>query len=187
MAGLLVILSSPSGGGKTTVIQELKKDKSLNFISSVSATTRRPRTSEISGKDYFFLTPEEFQVKINNDQFLEWEQVHQEYYGTLKEPIDSWLRENKIILFALDVNGALNVKNKRPEQTITIFLEPPSIEALITRLKNRKTETTEAINKRLARIPFEMQKKNQFDYVVINDKLQDTIEKIISIIKNIKQ
>ena len=186
MRGLLVIISSPSGGGKTSVIQELMKHPEIDFEYSISATTRKPRPGEINAKDYIFLSEEEFFLKKNKGEFIEWEKVHQYYYGTPKKRIEQWLDERKIVLLDLDVNGGLRIKQKYPENVIAIFIEPPSMIELIERLKNRKTESIEEINKRLQRIPLELKKKNQFDYVIVNENLKKTVEQVIKIIDKYK-
>lgn len=186
--GLLVIISSPSGGGKSTIIKELmNQNPDRDFKYSVSATTRKPRTGEINGKHYIFYSEEEFLEHVKKEEFLEWEHVHQYYYGTLKKNIDQWLTENKIVLLDIDVNGALQIKKKYPDNSIAIFIEPPSEAELISRLKKRKTDSLEEINKRLTRIPLEMNKKNQFDYKVINHKIQTTVEQVKKIIDDQKE
>lgn len=181
--GLLVIVSSPSGGGKTTILNRLLNVNEFDFQYSISTTTRRPRTGEISGKDYFFISEQEFLAEIDKNEFLEWEHVHQYYYGTPKKSIERCLKEGKIILLDIDVKGGLKIKEKYPNQTISIFFEPPSMEDLVKRLKGRKTETQDEINKRLTRVPFEMQKKKFFDYIIVNDKIDGTVDKVIKIIK----
>ena len=186
MNGLLVIISSPSGGGKTSVIKKLIENSEINFEYSISATTRKPRPDDINGKDYIFLSEKEFLSKKNKGEFLEWEQVHQYYYGTPKEKIEQWLNEDKIVLLDIDVNGGAQIKQNYPDNTISIFIEPPSLEELIARLKNRKTDSKEEINKRLRRVPLEMEKKKLFDYIVVNDKLEDTIKQMVNIIKKYK-
>jgi len=182
MSGLLVVLSSPSGGGKTTVINEILKHNDQKFEYSTSATTRQPRPGEINGKDYSFLSEQEFLAKVRQGEFLEWEQVHQFYYGTPKDRIDQLLKEGKTVLLDIDVMGGLNIKKLYPENAITVFIEPPSLEKLIERLKNRQSESPQEIDKRLKRIPLEMKMKYQYDYIVINDKLKTTVERVIEII-----
>ncbi len=184
MRGLLIILSSPSGGGKTSVIQKLLQRDPDRFVYSVSATTRKPRPGEIDGKDYFFMTPEKFQQGIENGMFLEWESVHGYLYGTPRNYIERCLSEGKYVLFDIDVNGALKVARYLPEQTITIFISPPSIDTLIERLKSRNADTAEEINTRLERIPMEMEKARFFDYVVVNDELDKTVAQVLEIIDN---
>jgi guanylate kinase len=183
MKGLLVILSSPSGGGKTSVIHRIIEKYNDNFVYSISATTRRLRPGETDGKDYFFLTQEEFNEKINSDLLLEWEQVHGYYYGTPKSYVEHAIDAGKFVLLDIDVNGALKIVQKFPKNALTIFVSPPSIDQLIQRLRNRKTDSEQEITKRLERIPLEMEQSNRFNYIVINEKFEDTVEKIVTIIK----
>lgn len=183
MKGLLVILSSPSGGGKTSVIHRIIEKYNDNFVYSISATTRRPRSGETDGRDYFFLSQEEFNEKINNDLLLEWELVHGYYYGTPKSYVEHAIDAGKFVLLDIDVNGALKIVQKFPENALTIFVAPPSIDELIQRLRNRKTDSEQEISKRLERIPLEMEQSKQFNYIVINEKFEDTVEKIVAIIK----
>ena len=186
MNGILVIVSSPSGGGKTTIIHTILNMYSEKFVYSISATTRKMRSGEVDGKDYFFLTEEQFIKDIENHRFLEWEQVHGYYYGTPKLYIDQCIRNGKYVLLDIDVNGALQVAKKYENNTITIFISPPSQIELINRLKNRKTDTEEEIEKRLKRIPVEMELSKYFNYIVINDKIDDTVNKIIEIINRFR-
>lgn len=185
--GLLIIISSPSGGGKTTVLNELLKLKKMNFKYSISATTRKPRNNEIHGKDYFFISEQEFVSKIKNNEFLEWEKVHQYYYGTPKEQIENWLSQGDLILFDVDVNGGLQIKRQFAQDAITIFIEPPSIDVLIERLKNRNTESGDEIEKRLLRVPMELEKKAQFDFVVINKLINQTVDNVLEIINEYRK
>ncbi len=183
--GLLVLIASPSGGGKTSVIQQLlNHHRDVDYKYSISATTRKPRLGDIDGKDYFFLTEDEFKEKINNNEFIEWEQVHQYYYGTPKKQIKNWINQNKIVLLDVDVNGGEQIKKKFSENAISVFIKPPSLNVLISRLKKRKTDSEEDIQKRLERVPMEMEKMNLFDYVIINDDLKDTTKQLIKIIFN---
>ena len=182
MKGKLVLISSPSGGGKTTIIEKILEKYPDKFIYSISSTTRKPRFNEVHGKDYFFLTEPEFKKKIEQNQFLEWEKVHGYYYGTDAAFVEKCLDEGKYVLLDLDVNGALNVAKRFKDQALTIFLAPPSMDELKKRLRNRKTDSIEEINKRLERIPLEMEKSRQFDYIVINDQLDKTVNQVLKII-----
>ncbi len=184
MRGVLVIISSPSGGGKTSVIQKILQKYPEQYVYSISATTRKARPGEIDGKDYFFLSDAQFQKNIENNFFLEYENVHGYFYGTPKLYIEKCLNEGKFILFDIDVNGALRISQNYPERTITIFIAPPSIEMLIERLKNRKTDSVEEINKRLERIPMEMQQAKQFDHIIVNDQLDKTVEEVVRMVEN---
>ena len=174
MSGLLVIISSPSGGGKTSIIHNILARYPKQFVYSVSATTRKPRPNEVHGKDYFFLSTEQFEKDINNDRFLEWEIVHGYYYGTPKKHIYDFITRDKNVLLDIDVKGAFAVTKKFTGNAITIFIVPPSIDELIRRLKNRKTDSNEEIDKRLKRIPMEMENSNKFDYIVINKTIIKT-------------
>ncbi len=176
----LVVLSAPSGAGKTTICKKLV-ERNPDFRISVSATTRPPRPGEQDGVDYFFISPQEFQQKIRKGEFLEYEQVHGNYYGTLRQKVEHLLDSGFTVLFDIDVNGALKIKQQYPD-AILIFIRPPSLEELKRRLRNRKTEDPQEIEKRLQRLPEEYQKAVFFDYEVVNDDLLRTlltIEKII--------
>ena len=181
--GLLVILSSPSGGGKTTILNALRSQSEIQFVYSISATTRTPRTGEKDGRDYYFLTESSFHEKIEGNEFFEWEHVHRYYYGTPRKPIEDWLAEGKIVLLDIDVNGGLQVKQALPEKTISLFIAPPTPEVLIERLKNRKTDSNAEIENRLERVPMEMKKKDLFDFVIINDKIDTCVQQVLDIIK----
>ena len=176
----LVVLSAPSGAGKTTICKKLV-ERNPDFRISVSATTRPPRPGEVDGVDYYFISPEQFQQKIARGEFLEYENVHGNYYGTLRETVEELLDNGFTVLFDIDVNGALKIKQQYPD-AILIFIRPPSLEELKRRLRKRKTERPEEIEKRLQRLPEEYQKAVFFDYEVVNDDLLRTlltIEKII--------
>jgi guanylate kinase len=181
--GLLVILSSPSGGGKTTILKELRQHHEFAFEYSVSATTRAPRSGEIDGVHYHFLTEDQFRKKVGRGEFFEWEPVHRYYYGTLRAPINAWLKDGKIVLLDIDVNGGIRIKQQLPDQTISIFIAPPSEDVLIDRLKNRKTDSPEEIENRLVRVPMEMNKKDLYDYVIINESIDTCVQQVIDIIK----
>ena len=184
--GLLVIISSPSGGGKTSIIHKILQKYPEQYVYSISATTRKPRPGEIDGRDYFFLSEEQFRRDIENNLFLEWENVHGYLYGTPKTYIEKCINEGKYVLLDIDVNGALRIADNYPDRAITIFISTPSMDILIERLKNRKTDSVGEINKRLERIPMEMEKAKQFDYVVINDQLDNTVEQVVEIVEKVK-
>ena len=179
-----IIISAPSGSGKTTICKYLQKlDSSINF--SVSCTTRQKRANELEGKDYFFITNEEFEKKINDAKFIEWEQIHGDfYYGTLKSTLEKAINEDKRILLELDVKGAMSVKKLYPNKSLSIFIEPPSVEVLKIRLEKRGTDNDQRIIKRLERLESELSYKSNFDYHVINDDLDQAVNEIMSIIKN---
>jgi guanylate kinase len=180
--GRLIVLSAPSGSGKTTIARAmLQKYPSMLF--SVSATTRPPRTGEVDGKDYFFLSKDIFQQRVERGDLVEWEEIYGDYYGTLKSEVDRVLRQGKAMLFDVDVKGALSIKRVYPEDSILIFIKPPSFEALQQRLLNRNTEDRATIQRRLERVPMELENGNQFDWQVINDDLRVAIDKVDEIIR----
>ncbi|RMF59690.1 MAG: guanylate kinase [Calditrichaeota bacterium] len=177
---ILIVISAPSGTGKTTVCRELLK-RNPDFRLSISATTRPPRITEANGVDYFFLSNEEFMDKVRKGEFLEYEKVFGHYYGTLKSTVENYLKEGYSVLFDIDVNGALKIKEHYPD-ALLIFIKPPSLEELKERLKNRKTDTPEQIQERLSRLPIEYEKSKLFNVQVVNKELQETVlnlEKII--------
>ena len=179
-----IIISAPSGSGKTTICKYLQKlDSSIIF--SVSCTTRQIRENEIDGKDYFFTSNSKFEKKIKDDKFVEWEKIHGNfYYGTLKSTLDEAINKDKMILLELDVKGAMSVKKLYPTKSLSIFVEPPSVEDLKYRLQKRGTDSNERIIKRLERLDSELAYKLNFDYHIINDDLDQAVNKIMNIIKN---
>ena len=181
----LVVFSAPSGSGKTTIVRHLLTVETLPLAFSISATTRAPRGKEINGKDYYFLSVEEFKERIEQGHFLEWEEVYpNQYYGTLKSEVVRLLQSGKAVLFDLDVVGGLAIKRQFPEQTLAIFVQPPNLETLIERLKNRKTEDQIALNKRIDKAPAEMAQAKFFDAILINDDLEQAFEKASSLVSN---
>tara|TARA_B110000196_G_scaffold313299_1_gene319808 strand:- start:1809 stop:2387 length:579 start_codon:yes stop_codon:yes gene_type:complete len=180
----LIIISAPSGSGKTTICKYLQKlDSSINF--SVSYTTRQKRENEVEGKDYFFTTNTKFEEKIKDGKFVEWEQIHGDfYYGTLKSTLDEIINKDKTILLELDVKGAMSVKKLYPKKSLSIFIEPPSVEDLKLRLQKRGADDNERIVKRLGRLDSELAYKSNFDYHVINDDLDQAVKEIMNIINN---
>jgi len=180
--GKCVIFSAPSGSGKTTVVQYLlKKMPVLEF--SVSACNRTPRPNEQHGKDYYFLTTKEFQQKIENKEFIEWEEVYPErYYGTLVLELERIWEKNKIVVFDVDVVGGIRLKEKLAERALSIFIAPPSIQILKQRLQMRGTETQESLSKRIEKATWELQFANKFDKQLLNDNLEQTCEKTLQII-----
>jgi guanylate kinase len=179
----LLVLSSPSGGGKSTIAKELlQKFKNLKF--SISATTRNIRQGEENGIQYFFLNKDEFQSKIESNDFVEYEQIFGNYYGTLKSEISKAMNHQTCLIFDVDVKGAVSVKNAYPDDSLLIFITPPDLQTLETRLRNRETETEEQIQIRLSRAEMELSYKDKFDFVIVNDNLSDTINNTIEIVKN---
>ena len=172
MKGKLIIISAPSGSGKTTIVNHLLRQK-LNLVFSVSATSRKPRPGEINGINYFFLTKEEFKNKINNNEFLEWEEVYEGiYYGTLKSEVDKKREKGENIIFDVDVVGGLNIKNIYEKEALSIFIKPPSLEELESRLQKRSTETPDKIEMRINKAKKELQFAEMFDAVIVNENLQ---------------
>lgn len=170
----LIVISAPSGAGKTTVCKMLMARNNKIQI-SVSATTRPARATEEDGVDYIFLSQNEFKFKVNGNEFLEHEIVHGYHYGTLKSEVEKLLSQGFDVIFDIDVNGALTIKRKYPD-AILIFLKPPSLDELKDRLKRRKSDNPDEIEKRLTRLPQEYQQSERFDYIVINDDLSRTVE-----------
>jgi len=179
----LYVFAAPSGTGKTTIMKSVLK-KFPQMIFSISATTRKKRNSEVDGRDYFFITEKEFEEKIKNDEFVEWERFYDYYYGTLKSFVDGNLEKGISVLFEVDVKGAVSIKHKFPK-AVLIFIAPPSFEVLKTRLINRNTESPEDLKKRIERAEMEMEysNRNEFDYKIINDDLEKAKIKIEEIIE----
>lgn len=180
--GKLVVISAPSGAGKTTIARAiLAAHPTLGF--SVSATTRPVRAGEREGRDYFFLTKEEFLRRIEAGDFVEWEEIYGNYYGTIREEIDRALERGRHILFDIDVKGALSIRRRYP-QSLLIFIRPPSLEVLLERLRNRKTESDAAVSRRMERVPLEMQLGEAFDHQVVNDDLPGAIAEVNEIVSS---
>lgn len=183
--GLLIILSGPSGVGKGTIRKKIFQNESLNLVYSISMTTRQPRKKEIPNVDYFFVSKEEFEKSIANDNFLEYCQFVGNYYGTPKDKIEKWREQGKNVFLEIEINGASQVMSKmKGEDIISIFLIPPSFEALEERIRRRKTESEEVIQERLAKARREMNKFKGYDYVVVNDDVNRAANEIMSIIIN---
>ena len=172
--GKLIIFSAPSGTGKSTIIGWLMKEHpELNLAFSISCTSRAPRGTEQNGVEYFFLTPEEFRQRIDNDEFLEYEEVYQDrFYGTLKAQVERQLEAGQNVVFDVDVKGGVNIKKHYGEEAMSIFIQPPSIEELRRRLEGRGTDAPEVIDQRIARAEFELTFAPQFDKIVVNDILE---------------
>lgn len=180
--GTLIVISAPSGSGKTTIAREImKRNPSLAF--SVSATTRPKREGEEDGRDYFFLTDEEFRRRVAAGDFVEWEEIYGNLYGTLREEVDRAMRNGRHLLFDVDVKGGLSIKRHYPA-ALMIFIRPPSLEVLHRRLKNRKTEDEAALARRLARVPMELELGQAFDHQVINDRLEQAIDDVQKIVEH---
>lgn len=171
--GKLIVFSGPSGSGKTSIVRSLLQKYPHLFDFSISATTREKRANELDGKDYYFISKEVFQKKINNNEFVEWEEVYEGlYYGTLKSEIQRIHQQHKHILFDIDVEGGLKIKSLYPDQTLAIFISPPDMSTLEKRLHLRNTENEETFKKRINKAHTELKKARFFDIVIINDDLQ---------------
>lgn len=181
--GKIIAISSPSGGGKTSIIKRILKDFP-EIVFSVSATTRPKRVNEIDGVDYFFITDKEFENKIANSVFIEWERFYDYYYGTLKSVVVNNISAGISVLFEIDVKGALSLK-KIYQESILIFIDPPSFDELIKRLKERRTENEADLQKRIDRAKMELSFKSSFDYIFTNDELEKVYKKVKSLIKEI--
>lgn len=174
--GKLIVFSAPSGSGKTTIVRHLLKDDDLNLAFSISATSREKRGTEQHGKDYYFLSLKDFKQHIKNDDFLEWEEVYRDnFYGTLKSEVERLWALGKNVVFDIDVSGGLRIKRKFPEQTLAVFVKPPSIDALKIRLKKRKTESDDKINMRIAKASAELATAPLFDIIIENDNLDKAL------------
>lgn len=181
--GKIFVISSPSGGGKTTIVRRILSEFP-EIIFSVSATTRPKRPDEIDGVHYFFLTEDQFLEKIKNDEFIEWERFYDYYYGTLKTFVIDNIQNGKSVLLEIDVKGALSVKKIFPD-AILIFIDVPSFEELVNRLKRRKTESETDLQKRIDRAKMELSYKDKFDYIFVNKDLEEVTSQIKSLIKEI--
>ena len=171
--GKLIVFSAPSGAGKTSIVKYLVEQDELNLGFSISATSRKKRGEEINGEDYYFLSTDEFKSHIKSDSFLEWEEVYRDnFYGTLKSEVERIWGLGKHVIFDIDVSGGLRIKRKYPENTIAIFVKPPSIDELKIRLKKRKTETENKINMRISKASAEMATADLFDLVIENKILK---------------
>jgi guanylate kinase len=181
----LIVFTAPSGAGKTTIVKHLLS-KYDNLAFSVSATTRTARKHEVHGKDYYFLSLEEWQQKIEEDDFLEWEEVYKnQYYGSLKSEVERLWRLGKFVVFDMDVKGATNIKKIYGDKAVTVFVKPPSPEILFTRLRNRQTEDEASLQKRITRAAEELTYENTFDIVLLNDDLEICLKKAESILEKI--
>lgn len=184
-SGKLIVFSAPSGSGKTTIVRHLLEQPELNLEFSISATSREKRGLEIDGKDYHFITAEAFKKHIDKDEFVEWEEVyHNNFYGTLKSEVERIWKQGKHAIFDIDVIGGLRIKRKFPEQTLAVFVQPPSIEEMEKRLRNRKTDSEEKIVERVEKAERELQYAKDFDQILINDDLNKAKEEGYNMVKN---
>lgn len=183
--GKIIVLSAPSGSGKSTIIGELMKNKDLKLDFSISATSRSPRGEEQHGREYFFLTEEEFKEKVEQGKFIEWEEVYSGVcYGTLESEVERITGVGHNLIMDVDVKGALNIKKRYGDEALTIFIMPPSKEELERRLRTRATDSEETISKRLHKSEYEMTFSSQFDCVAVNDQLDKAVKEVENHIKN---
>lgn len=182
--GLLIVVSGPSGAGKDTICHKLIKENS-NIWMSVSMTTRKPRPLEKEGVDYFFVSSEEFENKINDNTFLEYASYNDNYYGTPKDKVEEKLNEGKDVILVIDINGAINIKKIIPS-ALFIFIMPPDMETLKNRLIGRKTESKDKVVQRFITAYNEVNNYKKYNYVVVNDKVEDAVNKVKSIIQSEK-
>ena len=183
--GKLVILSGPSGAGKSTIAKHLLENKDYNLAFSVSACSRKMREGEVEGKDYFFLSIDSFKSKIDDNEFLEWEEVYPNlYYGTLRGEVEKLRSAGYNVIFDVDVMGAVNIKRNYKETAISIFVNPPSLEELEARLKGRNTESDDDIARRIRKAKMELIYAKRFDHIVENNKLEDALKEADSLVSN---
>jgi len=183
--GKLIVFSAPSGSGKTTIVRHLLAQEKLNLAFSISATSRAPRGEEVDGKDYYFMNLESFKDHIKEGDFLEWEEVYRDnFYGTLKSEVERLWEQGKHVIFDIDVAGGLRIKKKFPEDTLAVFVKPPSIDELKIRLKKRKTESDDKINMRIAKASVELATAPQFDYIIKNHDLQTALDEAEDLVAN---
>lgn len=188
MAGKAIIFSAPSGSGKTTIVRHLlQNNPDLGFSISASTRDKRGRTEE-DGKDYYFLTPHEFKKKIDNNEFIEWEEVYEgNFYGTLKSEIERIWKEGKNIIFDVDVKGGLNLKKYFGDKALAVFVKVPSLDVLKARLHDRGTESEESLSRRLFKAKFEMEFEDKFDVVLVNEDLDKSLAEAQRLYDNFKQ
>ena len=183
-SGKLIIVSAPSGSGKSTIVQYLMKEHpEFQLVFSISATSRPPRGEEKHGVEYFFLSPDEFRQRIQNNEFLEYEEVYpNRFYGTLKEQVEKQLKAGQNVVFDVDVKGGCNIKKFYGERALSLFIQPPSIKELKKRLEGRNTDTPEQIKVRLEKAEYEMSFAPQFDRILVNDDLETAKQEAVEIL-----
>jgi guanylate kinase len=182
--GKLLVFSAPSGSGKTTIVRHLLTKEDLNLEFSISAATRDPRGEEVNGKDYYFMSIEAFKQHIKADDFVEWEEVYRDnFYGTLKSEVERIWAKGKNVIFDIDVAGGLRIKSKFPQETLAVFVKPPSVDELKRRLKERSTESDDKINMRIAKAHVELATAPQFDIIIKNYDLDVAKEEAYQLVK----
>lgn len=183
--GKLFVFSAPSGSGKTTIVRHLLKQERFNLEFSISATSRERRGKEKEGEDYYFINLREFKDKIKSEKFLEWEEVYRDnFYGTLKSEVERIWALKKHVIFDIDVVGGLRIKHKFPEETLAVFVKPPSVDELKIRLKKRSTESEDKINMRIAKASVELATAPQFDKIIKNYILEDALKEAENLISD---
>ncbi len=183
--GKLLVFSAPSGSGKTTIVRHLLAQPDLNLEFSISCTTRAPRGEEVDGKDYYFISWDEFKKHIKAEDFVEWEEVYTDnFYGTLKTEVERIWALGKHVIFDIDVAGGLRIKNKYPNETLAVFVKPPSVDELKRRLKQRSTESEDKINMRIAKASVELATAPQFDTIIKNYDLEVAKEDAYQLVKD---
>ncbi len=183
--GKLLVFSAPSGSGKTTIVRHLLAQPDLNLEFSISCTTRAPRGEEIDGKDYYFISWDEFKKHIKAEEFVEWEEVYTDnFYGTLKAEVERIWALGKHVIFDIDVAGGLRIKHKFPNETLAVFVKPPSVDELKRRLKQRSTESEDKINMRIAKASVELATAPQFDTIIKNYDLEVAKQDAYQLVKD---
>lgn len=183
--GKLLVFSAPSGSGKTTIVRHLLAQPDLNLEFSISCTTRAPRGEEVDGKDYYFISWDEFKKHIKAEDFVEWEEVYTDnFYGTLKTEVERIWALGKHVIFDIDVAGGLRIKSKFPKETLAVFVKPPSVDELKRRLKQRSTESEDKINMRIAKASVELATAPQFDTIIKNYDLDVAKEEAYKLVKD---
>ncbi len=181
----MIVFTAPSGAGKTTIVRHLLKKFPDLLQFSVSATTRENRANEVDGKDYYFLSSDDFRKRIQNEEFVEWEEVYEDkFYGTLKSEIDRIIESGKKVVFDIEVNGAENIKKLYEDRCLVVFVKPPSFIELVKRLTGRNTETPKSLEKRIRRIKKELLFENSFDKVLLNDVLEVALQEAEEIVES---
>ena len=184
MPGKVIIISAPSGAGKTTIVKHLLTSNELKLAFSVSACTRPMRECEVNGSDYHFMTVDHFKTLIDDGAFIEWEEVYKNsYYGTLKSEVEKIWKNGNHVLFDVDVMGGVNLKEKYGDDALAVFVMPPSIEVLKQRLEKRGTESSEKINNRINKANLELKFAKKFDVIVVNEELDRTLQETVKLVK----
>jgi guanylate kinase len=184
MKGKLLIFCAPSGSGKSTIVQHLMQ-QNFGLAFSISATSREPRPGELHGREYYFISPEQFREKIENHEFIEWEEVYpDQYYGTLKSEVERIWKQGQHALFDIDVQGGLNLKKAYDSKALAIFVQPPSLEVLEQRLRSRGTDDEASLQKRIGKAELELSFAHRFDRILVNDSLEKALAEAKSMVSD---